>query len=341
MLEEKLLEKNLVPDLLIRFKIRRLLGKRIQEIEALDQRKLIQEMVSAPIALSVDAANQQHYEVPALFFTHCLGPRMKYSCAFYENESDSLKTAEEAMLALTCKRAEIVDGQKILELGCGWGSLTLWMAEHFPKSKVTGVSNSASQKEFILNRAKEKGLTNIEIITQDMNIFKPTGTFDRVISIEMFEHMRNIPKLLKNISDWLSPEGKLFVHIFTHKDKTYFFEDKDESDWMSRYFFTGGMMPSHQLYQGFNQHLSVEQSWIVPGTHYSKTAEHWLENMDENRKTVFPILQSVYGNVQARLWWARWRVFFMACSELWRYKNGTEWFVSHYLFKKNQMARNT
>ena len=341
MFEEKLLERNLVPDPLIRFEIRRLLNKRIKEIEFLDQKKLIQEMTASPIALSVDEANQQHYEVPALFFTHCLGPRMKYSCAFYESDSDSLQKAEETMLALTCKRAEIVDGQRILELGCGWGSLTLWMAEQNPKSQITGVSNSSSQREFILKRAKEKGLKNVEIITQDMNTFQPSGLFDRVISIEMFEHMRNIPKLLERISTWIVPDGKLFVHIFTHKDKTYFFEDRDESDWMSRYFFTGGMMPSHDLYQNFNQYLSVEQSWIVPGTHYSKTAEHWLENMDQNQKNAFPVIQSVYGESPARLWWARWRVFFMACSELWRYKNGTEWFVSHYLFKKNQDTRIT
>ncbi len=342
MFQEKLLERKLVPDSLIRFEIRRLLSKRLKELKKLDQEKLINEISTSPIALSVDAANEQHYEVPSLFFTRCLGPRMKYSCAYYEKDDDTLKAAEETMLEITCNRAELENGQKVLELGCGWGSLTLWMAERYPNSQITGVSNSVSQREFILKRAREKGINNVEIITKDMNDLALSEEFDRVVSVEMFEHMRNVPKLFEKISGWLKSEGKLFVHIFTHKDKTYFFEDRDDSDWMSRYFFTGGMMPAHDLYQKFNQHLLVEQSWIVPGTHYSKTAEHWLENMDKNRETAFPVLQSVYGENQANLWWARWRVFFMACAELWRFDHGKEWFVSHYLLKKSQnLARNS
>ena len=334
MIIDKLLEKNLIPDALIRFEIRRLLKKRLKELKHSDQSAFVRGLKNSPIALSVDAANQQHYEVPAAFFEKALGARMKYSCAFYEAPADTLNQAEERMLALTCERAELQDGQEILELGCGWGSLTLWMAEKFPNSKILGVSNSASQRELILKQAKARGLANIEIMTQDMNYFSPVRTFDRVVSIEMFEHMRNVPRLFEKISKWLKDEGKLFVHIFSHREFSYLFEDRDQSDWMARFFFTGGMMPSHHLYAQFKQNLKIEKEWMVPGFHYSKTSEHWLENMDRNESFIREVFKTTYGTQSADLWWARWRIFFMACAELWGWKESPEWQVSHYLFVK-------
>lgn len=333
MLAEKLLERNWVPDSVIRLKIRRLLGQRLKELQKSDQKALIESLAASPIALSVDAANAQHYEVPAAFFENVLGPRMKYSCALYEDPADSLARAEERMLALTCARAELEDGQDVLELGCGWGSLTLWMAEKYPHSRIVGVSNSSSQREFILKRAREKGLSNVEIRTEDMNRFTIDRSFDRVVSVEMFEHMRNIPLLFARISEWLKEDGKLFVHIFSHQEFSYFFEDRDESDWMARHFFTGGMMPAHSLYRHFNEHLRIEAEWIVPGLHYSKTAEHWLDNMDRNEGVVRELFQATYGRDFAPLWWARWRIFFMACAELWGW--GEAWQVSHYRFCKS------
>lgn len=336
MLTEMLLEKNLIPDVMIRFEIRRLLRQRLRELKNSDENAFIETLSKAPIALSVEAANEQHYEVPAGFFEKVLGPKMKYSCAFFKSESDTLEMAEENMLALTCQRAELTNGQNVLELGCGWGSLTLWMAERYPDSKIVGVSNSSSQREFILKRAQEKGLKNIEILTQDMNHFNTDREFDRVVSVEMFEHMRNVPLLLQKISKWLMPDGKLFVHIFAHKDSSYLFEDRDESDWMSRYFFTGGMMPSHSLYRQFNQHLEIEQEWVIPGVHYARTAEHWLSNMDKNEKSIQIILNSIYGQESSSLWRARWRVFFMACAELWGWKPSAQWQVSHYRFRNKR-----
>lgn len=339
MLTDLLLKKNLIPDFLIRLEIRRLLRRRLKEIRNSDQKDFIFALSRSPIAVSVDAANQQHYEVPAWFFENVLGPRMKYSCAFYESDTDTLEKAEEQMLALTCKRAEILDGQEILELGCGWGSLTLWMAEKYPLSKIIGVSNSSSQRNFILKRAQEKKLTNVEIITEDMNHLEMDRKFDRVISVEMFEHMRNIPLLLERISQWLKVEGKLFVHIFSHQEYSYLFEERDESDWMSRYFFTGGMMPSHSLYRNFDRHLEIEQEWIVPGSHYSRTAEDWLLNMDRNEGLMREIFKSTYGKAVGALWWSRWRIFFMACAELWGWKNPPEWQVSHYRFRNKKRDR--
>ena len=324
MLTEKLLERNLIPDSLIRFEIRRLLRQRLNELKRSDHAVFIKALSDSPIALSVDAANQQHYEVPAGFYEKVLGARMKYSCALYESAGDSLNSAEEKMLALTCERAEISDGQDILELGCGWGSLTLWMAEKYTNSRILGVSNSSSQREFILNRAKAKGLANVEIMTQDMNQFEPPRNFDRVVSVEMFEHMRNIPKLL--------------VHIFSHREYSYLFEDRDASDWMARHFFTGGMMPSHNLYKNFDRDLKIEKDWVVPGIHYARTAEHWLENMDRNEGPIRELFASTYGIESSSLWWARWRIFFMACAELWGWTTGPEWQVSHYLFVKTGVS---
>ena len=338
---DRILEKNILPDWLIRSGIRRLVRSRLRtekketpEAQQKHLMELITKLRQSPIAVNTPDANTQHYEVPTDFFRFVLGPHMKYSCCYWTNSTPDLGSAEKAMLQLTCERAELKDGQDILELGCGWGSLTLFMAARYPNSRITAVSNSKTQKVYIDGQASDRGLRNINVITQDMNTFGIDRTFDRVVSIEMFEHMRNYQRLLQNVAQWLKDDGKLFVHIFTHKEFSYLFEVNGETDWMSKYFFTGGIMPDDHLLLYFNDALKVEQHWRVSGTHYQKTAEAWLRNMDNHRTDIMPIIASTYGNDQARKWWAYWRVFFMACAELWGHDNGEEWFVSHYLFNK-------
>lgn len=336
-----LLEKNGLPDFLIRFRIRQLLRQRLDEegrggLAAVQARfmELVAQLQNSPIAIHTADANEQHYEVPPRFYELVLGRRMKYSSAYYGDTVDSLDQAEEAMLALTCERAELGDGQKVLELGCGWGSLTLWMAEKYPNAQITAVSNSKDQRGFIEARAAAQGFVNVRVITADMNEFEPPdGNFDRVVSVEMFEHMRNYAELLKRISAWLQPEGSLFVHIFTHRDFAYPFDVKNDSDWMAKYFFTGGVMPSDHLLLYFQEHLRITGHWRVSGTHYSETAEAWLRNQDANREEILALFREGYGP-EALKRFVYWRIFFMACAELWGWRNGEEWFVSHYLFKK-------
>ena len=332
-----LLNHNLVPDFLIRQKIRKLNDERLSiergKFSSEYVENFIQDLKSLPIAIETKSANDQHYEVPAEFFKLCLGEHLKYSCCYWLNTNDNLNTAEENMLKLTCERADLIDGLSILELGCGWGAISLWMAKTYPNSKITSVSNSESQKEYIYKECKTRGITNLEVITADMNVFQTEKKFDRVVSVEMFEHMKNYDILLNKISNWLKDNGKLFVHIFTHKNFSYHFETEGKNNWMGKYFFTGGIMPSHNLLDHFNNDLTIVKNWVVDGTHYHRTAESWLDNMDENIDKITDIFKLTYGRNHTK-WKVYWRIFFMACSELWKTSNGNEWQVSHYLFKK-------
>jgi cyclopropane-fatty-acyl-phospholipid synthase len=335
-----LCERGLVPDVLTRYGIRRLCAQRLEQegacdIAAADHRfrDLLDELRRSPIAIETAAANEQHYELPTRFFELCLGRRLKYSSAFYPSGTETLDEAEEAMLALYGERAGLADGQRILELGCGWGSLTLWMAERFPKARITGVSNSRTQREHILAQAARRGLGNVEIITCDVNRLElPEGEFDRAVSIEMFEHMRNYRHLLNRVSRWLKPDGKLFVHIFVHRYLMYPFETEGDDNWMGRHFFTGGLMPSADTLLHFQDDLVLEQRWLVPGTHYERTANQWLENQDHHRDEAMAVLTEAYGAAEAARWFQRWRMFWMACAELFGYSGGDEWLVAHYRF---------
>jgi cyclopropane-fatty-acyl-phospholipid synthase len=294
----------------------------------------VDELKQSPVAVETKAANKQHYEVPTKFFQLVLGKNLKYSCGYWKDESVSFDQSEDDMLELTCKRAELKDGQHILECGCGWGSLSLYMAKQFPKSKITGVSNSRTQKLFIDEEAKKRGLTNLMIVTSDMNVFETTEKFDRIVSVEMFEHMRNYQSLMEKLSRFLYPEGKMFIHIFTHQCLSYFYEVKEESDWMANHFFTGGIMPSDHLLLYFSDHFKIQKHWRVNGRHYQKTSEACLANMDKHKEEVLRLFSETYGEENKIKWWVYWRVFFMACAELWGFRKGNEWFVSHYLFQK-------
>ena len=332
-------ERGLIPDAIARFGMRRLLADRLAtesedrgELEFDTFRRRLAQLRASPVAIETAKANEQHYEVPGAFFQRVLGPHLKYSCCWYGDGARTLGAAEQAMLSLTAARAELADGQRILELGCGWGSLTLWMATQFPRSRITAVSNSASQRTFILARAGERGLHNVDVITADANFFTTEERFDRVVSVEMFEHVRNYATLLQRIAGWLHPGGKLFVHIFCHRTLMYPFSVDGNADWMARYFFTGGLMPSESTLLHFQEHLTVEDQWRVSGTHYARTARDWLANQDRERAAVMAVLKEAYGPLEAGRWFQRWRMFFMAVEELFGYGGGTEWLVGHYRF---------
>ena len=333
-------ERGVVPDLLVRAGIRRLLKARAVEIGALDPERgaargesFIGSMRDAPVALLAHKANEQHYEAPGEFLGHVLGRRRKYSSAWWPSGVNDLNRAEEVALAATAARAGLADGQRILELGCGWGSLTLWMAERYPRARITAVSNSRDQRMYIEAAARTRGLANVEVITANVADLELDRRFDRVVSVEMFEHLRNWREMFRRVAGWLAPGGQFFMHVFVHRSTPYAFEDRDESDWMARHFFAGGMMPSDDLALRFQEDLSLLSRWRWDGTHYARTAEAWLANMDARREALWPILLQTYGAGQANVWWTRWRLFFMSCAELFGYDKGREWWVAHYLFE--------
>lgn len=335
------LETNIVPDFLIRSGIKNFLAMKLKELDKGSTEAnletlmiFIDELKKMPVAIQQSAANEQHYEVPTSFFQKTLGARLKYSCALWGEDTTTLDQAEVKMLELTCARAMLEDGQDILELGCGWGSLSLFMAERYPQSKIVSISNSRSQKEYIDEQIKRLGLNNLEILTRDIVDFSIDRQFDRVVSVEMFEHLKNYELVFQRVAGWLKPGGKFFVHVFTHREHAYHYENKDGNDWLTEHFFTGGMMPSDSLFLYFQRDLIIQKHWKVSGVNYQKTAEAWLLNMDNNREAIMPILSATYGDERSLKWWVYWRVFFMSCAELWGFRGGQEWIVSHYLFEK-------
>lgn len=335
-----LAERGLVPDALIRLAIRRLLKKRLGEEHVSDparQAEVFAERIAmlarSQIAIDTDAANEQHYEVPAAFYRRVLGRRLKYSACLWDAGVSHLDDAEARMLALTAERARLRDGQRVLELGCGWGSLTLWMGERFPASRITAVSNSASQREFIMAEAVRRGVDNVEVVTCDVNRLDIEPGFDRVVSVEMFEHVRNYRQLMANISGWLKPGGLLFVHIFCHRVLMYPFEAQGDDNWMGRHFFTGGLMPAADTLLCFQEHLKLCRRWLIDGRHYARTARAWLDNLDADRSSARAALKRSEHVENGRVMLQRWRIFFMACEELFAYRRGSEWMVGHYLFE--------
>jgi cyclopropane-fatty-acyl-phospholipid synthase len=339
-----LAERGLVPEPVIRAGIRLLLRARLAQ-EARHHadreqtlRRFVERMAAEELAPSPQDANRQHYEVPTEFFQLVLGRHLKYSSALWEPGTESLDDAEAAMLALTCARADLGDGQTVLELGCGWGSLSLWMAARYPASRFVAVSNSRTQGAYVRARVAERGLANLEVRTADMNEFTPGdgARFDRIVSVEMFEHMRNWPELLRRVGGWLAPDGRLFVHVFAHRRFAYPFEVNGDRDWMARHFFTGGMMPAHDLIGRIPGPLEVEESWLVPGTHYARTAEAWLERLATNRAAALAVLRRDLPAGEAKVQLERWRLFFLACAELFGFREGTEWVVSHHRLRARQ-----
>ncbi|MEK6806861.1 MAG: cyclopropane-fatty-acyl-phospholipid synthase family protein [Pseudomonadota bacterium] len=341
-----LCERGLIPDALTRYGMRQLIKQRLVDEGGLDGElrskrfsQLLADLRAAPIAIETKAANAQHYEVPAEFFHQHLGPQLKYSCCLYPTGGETLAQAEQHMLELYAKRAGLRDGMRMLDLGCGWGSLSTWLAEKYPNSVIVGLSNSNGQREFIQARAQQRGLCNLSIHTGNIVEFDFTpeqlgGGFDRVLSIEMFEHMKNYDLLLQKIARWMKPDARLFVHIFVHKLLAYHFEDATQTDWMSRYFFTGGTLPSENLLLNFQDDLKVEKQWWVDGRHYEKTSNHWLAGMDANKAAIMQIFRKGYGEKDAVAWFNRWRMFYMAVAEFFGYAQGNEWGVGHYLFSK-------
>jgi cyclopropane-fatty-acyl-phospholipid synthase len=329
-------ERVPLPDLVVRAAIQRLCSRTAMRLAGGDAESDVafaREMAARAIAEHADAANAQHYEVPAAFFARVLGPNRKYSSCFYNGPTSTLLEAEEEALRQTVAHADLADGQSILELGCGWGSLSLWMARRFPNAQITAVSNSQSQRQHIERQAASRGWKNLRVITADMNVFDPTQRFDRIVSVEMFEHMMNWRELLARVRSWLAPEGRFFMHIFTHRAGAYLFDRADREDWIAQHFFTGGVMPSHRLIRQYSDLFEVEQEWHWSGTHYARTALDWLANFDVNRDEIEAILRPVYGS-DTSLWMRRWRWFFLATAGLFGYADGREWGVSHYRMKK-------
>ena len=334
-------ERGWVPDPAVRWGIRRLCAERLRQQAAVINgsgdsaalARFIGRLQAAEIARVPEKANEQHYEVPAEFFRLMLGPRLKYSCCWWDDTVGSLAEAEERSLRLTADHAAIEDGMRILELGCGWGSLALWLAQHYPRCSIVSVSNSAGQRAFIEAAARERGLSNVSIVTADMNVFDTDRRFDRVVSVEMFEHMRNHSALLSRIARWLEPDGRLFVHVFCHWRFAYEFETEGAANWMGRHFFSGGLMPSVDLLPSIPSPFAIEGLWRWSGTHYAQTAEAWLANLDARSDEALHALQPARARGDASRWLLRWRIFLMACAELFGYAEGSEWGVAHYRFK--------
>ena len=334
-----LCERGWIPDPLARFGMRRNIRERIRDEkrggpDALDarQRAFLESLREGPIAVATDEANEQHYEVPSEFFETVLGPRLKYSCCWYETPGTTLAEAEEAMLAKTCERAGIEDGMRLLDLGCGWGSLALWMAEQYPASRITAVSNSATQRAHIEGRAAERGFGNLEVITANVVEWDTEERFDRVCSIEMFEHMSNWAALLGKAASWLKDDGRLFTHVFCHRDFGYHYVQGE--GWMEKYFFTGGIMPREDQFSRFPEQVLVEDRWWVPGTHYERTCNDWLARQDAHADLVSDICHEAYGAEEATIWVQRWRMFFMACAELFGLDGGETYGVVHTLMRR-------
>ena len=334
-------ERGIIPDFLLRAGIRNLCRKRLKQCRTDDCEanaelieKYMRSVDEAPLAVLTEKANQQHYEIPADFYHKALGKNLKYSSCYFEDMVSDLTTAENRGLELTCEHAGLQNGQRILELGCGWGSLSLWMAKHFPEANITSVSNSHSQRAYIMEQARERKLSNLEVITADVNAFEPDGTFDRVVSVEMFEHVRNHRGLFQRIHSWLKPQVRLFTHVFCHRSASCPVEVEGEDDWMSKHFFSGGTMPADELFLRISGGLELETRWRWSGVHYAKTSEAWLLNLDRNQSDVLQLFSREMNKDEARRMFHRWRIFFLACSETFGFANGQEWWVSHYLFHR-------
>jgi cyclopropane-fatty-acyl-phospholipid synthase len=323
-----------LPDALLRAGIGRMVAGTARMLAPLQDKDaaFAAWMATQPIALHTESANAQHYELPAAFFAACLGPHRKYSSCLYPTGRESLAEAELAALTASCALADLRDGQRILELGCGWGSLTLFMAATYPGAAILAVSNSHSQRAFIEAQAASRGLSNVSVVTADMNDFAPEGAFDRVVSVEMFEHMTNWRALLGRVRGWLTPEGRLFLHVFTHIGTPYRFDHEHGADWIAKYFFTGGIMPSQALIRQFGDVFEVEAEQRWSGSHYERTALHWLDNFDANRAVVTPLLRETYG-ADAEIWRRRWRLFFLAVAGLFGHAGGDVWGVGQYRLK--------
>lgn len=331
----RLFEQSPVPDAVTRVAVRGLVARTSRSLVNADSgatAAFARVMNNFPIALHADAANAQHYEVPAEFFTLVLGPQRKYSCCYYETPDSTLAEAEDAALSETARRAGLADGQAILELGCGWGSLSIWMAQNFPTSEITAVSNSGSQRTYIESRAADLGLTNLQIVTADVNTFRPSSFFDRIVSVEMFEHMSNWAELLMRVRTRLAPAGRVFLHVFTHPTIPYRFDETDPADWIGQHFFTGGIMPSHGLIREFSESFVVERDWRWSGIHYERTANDWLANFDRYSDEIMRLFKLAYGR-DAQVWHRRWRLFFIATAVMFGHDGGAEWGVSHYLLR--------